>query len=216
MNKQTPPIPSAEELKTMIEAHSQTIAKEAQPVTPKSEEVLTSSEVYELRRIIENSRLVQGEAERQAAAITDLPITDFDKDKFCDLMLQGEPYIEKMDRMGGKIKAEFRSRTRAEEEELIRQIQKDFEENLLKTDSLYVSRLNLYNLVTQTISIDGIKLNLDPSIPLRERADKSIFKNMSEPKIYILSCLLVQFEGKLSRLCRMAVNPDFLKPATDS
>lgn len=216
MNKQTPPIPSAEELKTMIEAHNQTTAQKVSPVTEKQEETLTSDEVYELRRIIENSRLVQGEAERNAAIINDLPITDSDKDRFCDLMLQGEPYTEKMERMGGKIKVEFRSRTRAEEEELIRQIQKDFEDNLLKTDSLYVARLNLYNLVTQTVSIDGTKLNLDPSISIRERADKSIFANMPEPKIYILSCLLVQFEGKLSRMCRMAVNPDFLKPATDS
>ena len=194
------------------------MSQKANPTTPAAvkDDGLTADEVHELRRIIENSRLVQGEKERSAATVNDLPIEEDDKNRFCDFMLQGEPYTEALERMGGKIKVEFRSRTRAEEEEIIRQIQKDFEENLLKTDSLYVNRLNLYNLVTQTVSLDGIKLNIDTSIPLRERSDKSIFGNMSEPKIYVLSCLLVQFEGKLSRLCRMAVDPGFSKPATDS
>jgi hypothetical protein len=218
MSNQTPPIPSAEELKSMMEAHNQAMSQKANPTTPAAvkDDGLTADEVHELRRIIENSRLVQGEKERSAATVNDLPIEEDDKNRFCDFMLQGEPYTEALERMGGKIKVEFRSRTRAEEEEIIRQIQKDFEENLLKTDSLYVNRLNLYNLVTQTVSLDGIKLNIDTSIPLRERSDKSIFGNMSEPKIYVLSCLLVQFEGKLSRLCRMAVDPGFSKPATDS
>lgn len=216
-NTQTPPIPSAKELKDMIDTHNQKMSSvEPQTQNNGSDHQLTADEVHELRRIIENSRLVQGEAERMAASAMDLPISEEDKNDFCDLMLQGEPYTEKFERMGGKIKVEFRSRTRSEEEEIIRQIQKDFEDNQLKTDGLYVNRLNLYNLVTQTVSIDGVKLVMDTDLPLRERADKSIFGNMAEPKIYILSCILVQFEGKLSRLCRMAVDPGFSKPATDS
>ena len=204
----------------MIEAHNQkmtgSVTIDPPAAASEPDHKLTADEVHELRRIIENSRFIHGQSESKGASMTDLPITEDDKNNFCDFMLQGEPYTEAFERMGGKIKVEFRSRTRAEEEEIIRQIQKDFEENKLKTDGLYVARLNLYNLVTQTVAIDGVKLVLDKNLPLRERADKSIFGNMSEPKTYILSCLLVQFEGKLSKLCRMAVVPDFSKPATDS
>ena len=185
-------------------------------VTESGEQQLTADEVHELRQIIENSILVQGELEKSKSVIQDLPITEDDKNRFFDMLLMGENYTEEFQRMNGKIKVKFRSRTRIEEEDILRQIQQDFADNVIKTDGLYVNRLNLYNLLTQTVSIDGVSVVADKNLPLRERADKSIFGSMSEPKIYILSCILTQFENKLSRLCRIALKEDFSTPATDS
>lgn len=192
-------------------------ADSQQPAPPSdlpAEASLSPQEVHELRKLIEaNPQPVLPQFESNDFIMPRLDITEADLDRFSTCLLEGEQYSETFSKYGGKLQLKLRVRSRKEEEMALAQINEDFKAGLIGSDAAYRVRVNLYNLVIQAVEIDGVAMVYDPSKTLKENAESGIFDSMSEPKQYILVGLLAQFEDKVSRMVRKALQPDFSSPA---
>ena len=181
-------------------------------------ETLSPEEVHELRRVVINAKTSQrnpvtGIEGSAGFLIPKLPITEKDEDYFAETLMEGAVYSESFSKFKGKLNVKFRVRSRQNEEEVVKQIYHDYKDGVIRTDIEHYGRTNLYNLVMQVVELDNIVLVHDAAKSLRERAAESIFDSMLEPKLYILVSLLAQFEDKVSRIARKALEPDFSVPA---
>lgn len=182
---------------------------------PEEANQLTPEEVHELRRAIQSGNALGSFAkiDPESFIMPKLPILESDADAFADALMEGTQYSESFSKFQGKLRVKFRVRSRREEEELLQQLNEDFKAGMLQSEIAYRNRTSLYNLVQQTLELDGVELINIPGKSLRENAQASIFDSMPEPKIYILVGLLSQFENKVSRMARQALDPDFSAPA---
>jgi len=175
-------------------------------------ETLTPYEVQTVRALMEKE--VKGRIE--SFSIPPLEISEQDKDNFATNLLEGNPYCESFDKYKGKLKISFRSKLKWEEDMLIEQIRKDFEDKKIETSGQYMNRVNCYNLCFQLTELDGVpSKKITKSTDLRSFLDNSIFESMPEPKLYILISLMTQFESKVSKLCHLSML-DFSAPGSDS
>lgn len=178
------------------------------PDLPLPFEQLTADEVHELRKIMEESRLERSRHRR----LPNLPISEEDKDRFAECLASGQPYREEFSRLKGKFNVTLRTRYKWEEDAIIAQIFDDFSDKTIKSDGQYANRLNLYNLTYQMEKLDGLPM-VSPKRGdnLREKLSAGIFEGMVEPKLFILTSLLFQFDAKVTALCQLAM-PDFSEP----
>lgn len=173
---------------------------------------LSAEEIHDLRRII-----ARGKKSLAETALKELPISEADRDRFTDLLREGVPYVEKLERYKGKLKVSFRTRKRTEEDALLKQLYQDVADGLIFSDISHSLRNNLYVLFLQIHELDGVpQAGYSKEVSLRSAAENSIFGQMAEQKVYILTGMLKQFEDKVSRLSAEAFSENFTDPATDS
>ena len=181
-----------------------------EPVLPLPFEQLTADEVHELRRLLDQSR----DERSRLRKLPELPITETDQDRFAECLMSGQPYREEFSRYKGKFLVTLRSRFKWEEDMIIEQIFQDFSDKTIKSDGQYANRLNLYNLLFQMEQLDGVEMTkIRQGDNLREKLSQSLLETIVEPKLFILTSLLFQFDAKVSKLCQTALeSPDFSKP----
>lgn len=177
---------------------------------------LSSEETQALREII-YARLKQ---KKEDFELPDLPITDEDRDRFGDCLARRRPFAEECSMMGGKLKATFRTKTKRENDVMFAQIDQDFKDGLVRSEAKYVTLLNNYNLVIQTMSFQGAPLM--PAIPpgiegtkgwsLANVVKNHVIESVSEPLMFLLIGALSQFDQKVRILSREAMKANFSTP----
>lgn len=173
---------------------------------------LSAAEVQSLRVIMQTNR----EGRSKTFRVPEMLITEHDKDLFAESLCSGIPFKEVIERYKGKLKVTLRTKVKWEEDMIIEQIRKDFEDEYTHTDGQYVNRLNVYNLCFELCELDGVPQKpITKGTDLRKYVEDSVLESMLEPKLYILITLMAQFDDKVSRLCRLAT-PDFSKSDADS
>lgn len=183
-----------------------------QPSVTDAYDKLSAEEVQDIRRFMERERTMRG----VEFYPPDLPITEADKDRFADCLATGKSYSEEISRYKGKLKVTFRTRLKREDDAIMEQTFLDFEDLYTKSKGQYANRLNVYHLCFQVEALDGVpQIAPRKGANLREFAGKSIYEDMTEPKIFLLISLLSQFDAKVTTMCRDAM-PDFSKPDADS
>ena len=185
---------------------TQPVITDNKPVDP-----LSPDEIFEFRRQLELQRAA---LKRKAVrAVPELKVTEEDCDQICECMETGEAYSETFERFRGKMKVTFRVRTKQEDDEIINQLLQDFKDGLLMAEGQYDNRRSIYNVYIQTVGLNGVLLSRPSEKNLRKEVAESPFETMSEPRLFVLLATLQQFEEKVSRMLKRALeDPSFINP----
>jgi hypothetical protein len=187
------------------------------PIAPPAPEALEPAEVQELKELLARRR-AQFESFR-SAALPELPIADADRDRFAEHLWAGDEFTESFSAFGGKLSAVFRVREKWEMDLIARQVDRDYRDGLIANNERLADTAGVYNLRFQLVKLNGQPQDTayprkDPKAPsLREWTQDSVVETFKESRLAILLNWLSQFEVKVSKLMREAMEQNFTKPA---
>lgn len=178
---------------------------------------LGPEEIQMLREVI-FARMKQ---KKDEFVLPDLPITDDDKNRFADAVMQRKPFSEKFSMMGGKLTVTFRTKTKRENDMLFDQLDEDFKANRIRSESKYVTLLNNYNLMMQMTELQGApcatvlpppQQDVPPGWSLYKVMRLHLIETLPEANMFLLIGALSQFDTKCRVLAREALKENFSTP----
>lgn len=166
-------------------------------------------------------------AEKQANAkdelrVPPLPISEEDKTRFLDALMQGKPYQETFTLLNGQLTATVRCKTRREDEFINAQIFRDTSVRRIRSQTDYTNAINYYSLAFQLVELQGQALPsielpdnpYDPEFDFHAKFKEVVFFNAPEPMMFVLLTCLARFDRKALELAhKAATDPAFFDRA---
>ena len=179
----------------------------------------------ELQHIKEQAKQLQVEAtEAQNYTLPRLLISEEDKDLYIQCLATGKPFYQEMKNEEYKLDLIFRDKTKKEGDIVSRQIDMLMQSGQILSAAEANSLFNLGCLYYQLQSINGVPQireypesvwNMkDFSLPAV--IEKSFLGQASSTYIFVVVCMMSQFNNKLLDLSRRVLDPSFSYPAKDS
>ena len=153
-----------------------------------------------------------------------LEITDDDKERYLQCVVNGTPFMQEFEDQKLKLKVVLRDKTKKETDIISRQLDKTYNEGNIYSAVEYTNLFNVACLYYQLEEFNGVKQNRDYPVSvwdmkkfnLMESIDKGPLGSISSSALFVLMAMMSQFNHKLYALAMEVIDPNFTAPAKDS
>ena len=176
---------------------------------------LTPEELMELRGLLYE----RAQNRREEFKLPEIVLTDDDRVRFADCLERRRPFSERVTLGKTKIQLTFREKIKHENDEIYRQISRDFADQQIKSEGDFATRLNNYNLIVQMVRFnDEAMPTVIPDVKpegwsLREALIKHPIEKFTNSTMWLALAALSQFDLKILKLEREVVLENFSEPA---